>query len=157
MPVNITNVELGTVMTQALSFVLSLADEKQISIDSGQVDSCHVEVKADAVRFKQVLINLLSNAIKYNRDAGSVTLSCESVSETRVRINVADTGPGIPESERHLIFQPFERLNADNTQVEGTGIGLALCKRLVEAMRGEIDFQSVPGEGSTFWVELNKG
>ena len=71
-----------------------------------------------------------------------------------LRVSIADTGPGIPEEKLHLLFSPFERLGAERSGVEGTGIGLALTKRLVEAMNGTIGVSSKPGKGTTFWVEL---
>jgi signal transduction histidine kinase len=95
----------------------------------------------------------LSNAIKYNRQGGSVTLSCDVVSDY-VRIAVADTGAGIPDERRQEMFQPFHRLGAERTHIEGTGIGLVLCKRLVEAMDGRIGFESTVNVGSRFWFEL---
>lgn len=110
-------------------------------------------VLADRQRLKQVLLNLFANAVKYNREGGSVTATCKVVPE-RLRISVVDTGPGIaPEQIPHL-FVPFNRLEADGTGVEGTGLGLALSRRLVEAMGGAIGVESTPGEGSTFWIEL---
>jgi CheY-like chemotaxis protein len=109
---------------------------------------------ADAQRLKQILLNLLSNAIKYNRAGGSVTVGCERISPTRLRITVTDTGIGIPPEKLGLLFVPFERLGAERTTVEGAGIGLALSLRLAEAMGGTIAVESVAGEGSTFWVEL---
>ena len=105
-------------------------------------------------RLKQILLNLLSNAVKYNRLHGTVTISCEQRDPTRLRIRVADTGPGIRAEQLGQVFVPFERLGAERTDIEGTGIGLALSRRLAEAMGGTVDVESIPGEGCTFWVEL---
>ncbi len=101
-----------------------------------------------------MLLNLLSNAVKYNREGGDVTITCEGSASGGVRITVADTGPGIPPDMMDRLFVPFERLGAERTAVEGTGIGLSISKRLVELMGGDIGAESEMGRGSTFWVEL---
>ena len=110
---------------------------------------------ADRQRLSQVLLNLLSNAVKYNRTGGTVSVSCSpAVRAGFVRLGVTDTGHGLDAAALDKLFTPFERLGAEHTNVEGTGIGLALSKRLVEAMGGSIGVDSIPGRGSTFFVEL---
>jgi CheY-like chemotaxis protein len=101
-----------------------------------------------------VLLNVLSNAIKYNRTGGSVDLSFEVVDRARVRTVIADTGIGIEPDRLVGLFEPFERLGAEHSDVEGTGLGLALAKRLTEAMGGSISVDSRPGEGTNFVIEL---
>lgn len=113
-------------------------------------ESC---VLADRQRLRQVLMNLVSNAIKYNRPGGYVRLSVGTEGE-RVRFRVKDTGMGISPDRMPNLFQPFERLGADHSGVEGTGLGLAVSKNLVSAMGGVIEVESSPGEGSTFSVLL---
>jgi CheY-like chemotaxis protein len=112
-------------------------------------------VKADRTRVKQVLVNLLSNAIKYNRAQGAVEVTCSASTEKRIRISVQDTGEGLSPEKLAQLFQPFNRLGQEASAEEGTGIGLVVSKRLVEAMGGEIGAQSTVGVGSVFWIELN--
>lgn len=112
-------------------------------------------VKADRTRVKQVLINLLSNAIKYNKLEGTVVVDCITMTPERVRISVEDTGAGLAAEKLTQLFQPFNRLGQEANVEEGTGIGLVLCKRLIELMGGVIGVESTVGVGSVFWVELN--
>jgi PAS domain S-box-containing protein len=113
-----------------------------------------VAVLADRQRVHQILLNFLSNAIKYNRPNGRVTVSLELVPPGRCRILVADTGAGLSEPKLALLFQPFERLGAEQTAVDGNGLGLALSRTIAEAMGGSVGASSVVDQGSTFWVEL---
>lgn len=111
-------------------------------------------VWVDRTRFAQILLNFGSNAIKYNRPNGSVTFNVAAASAARLRIKVADTGLGIPLEKQPLIFQPFQRAGQETGPIEGTGIGLVITRRLAELMGGAVGFTSVPGQGSTFWVDV---
>lgn len=110
-------------------------------------------VNADYTRTKQVLLNLLSNAIKYNRANGSIDISVAH-SVDHVRISVTDTGPGIAAERQHELFEPFNRLDAEGGNIEGSGIGLAITRELVERMNGDVGVDSLLGKGSTFWFTL---
>lgn len=112
-------------------------------------------VSADRIRLKQILINLLSNAIKYNKASGTVDVYCSMKNPGRIRISVKDTGDGLSPEKINGLFQPFNRLGQESSTTEGTGIGLVVCKRLVELMAGVIGVDSIVGEGSVFWIELN--
>jgi len=151
-------VALAPLLADCLSLLRPQASARgivlQLAADGPGPDA---QVWADPVRLKQVLLNLLSNAIKYNRREGQVLLSCRSVEDRlgpRLRLTVADTGPGLTAAQCARLFVPFERLEADRDAIEGTGIGLAIAKRLVELMEGRIGVDSRPGEGSAFWFEL---
>jgi PAS domain S-box-containing protein len=138
---------------ETVDLIRPLADQRdiQLVIDRSQCD-CYVF--ADRQRTKQVLLNLLSNAVKYNRPRGTVAIGCEQPTPTRLRITIADTGPGIAADQLDQLFTPFERLGAEHTDVEGTGIGLALSQKLTEAMAGTLTATSTLGQGSTFAVDL---
>ena len=118
--------------------------------DNSSVSAIYV----DPIRFKQVLINLLSNAIKYNREGGKIDILCTCDDVDVIRIAISDSGEGIPPLAQEQIFQPFNRLGREAGPIEGTGIGLAITKDLVERMNGKIYFESIPGMGTTFWVEF---
>ncbi|MCG5516701.1 MULTISPECIES: ATP-binding protein [unclassified Ectothiorhodospira] len=153
---SIENIPLQELVGECLMLVTPLADARQIRIDPGP----HTDrvALADRMRLKQVMINLLSNAIKYNRDGGDVRLDIRGDEKADwLRISVTDTGKGIPPDKLDQLFQPFTRLEGCTEGVEGTGIGLAISRRLIEVMGGEIGVDSQPGEGSTFWVRLPQG
>jgi PAS domain S-box-containing protein len=114
-----------------------------------------LHVWADQRRLSQVLLNLISNAIKYNRPGGSVRITAEAGPEELVTIRIADTGHGIDSAQLHKLFQPFQRLGAERTRIAGTGLGLAVTKAMLEAMRGTIDLHSSPGTGTEVTISLD--
>ena len=138
---------LGTVA----EIMLPVAMKAGIRLEVKQSDT--PDVRADDLRLRQSLINLVANAVKYSREGGTVVLSALALND-RVRLVVTDAGCGIPAARQAELFEPFHRLGAEYTAVEGTGLGLALAKRLVEAMGGSVGFVSTVGEGSTFWIDL---
>ena len=131
----------------------ALAAEVRIAVDV----PLHETAYADRTRLRQVLINLLSNAVKYNRAGGSVRVRAQrSPSDpTRVRIDVVDSGRGIERDRLHEVFEPFNRLGAEQGVIPGTGIGLTIALRLVQSMGGRIEVASIPDEGTRFRVELD--
>jgi len=146
-------VPLHETVRQAIELVRPSAAESNISVRADTIDE-GLHVLADRQRLQQVLLNLLSNAIKYNRPSGTVTVACERA-EHRVSTHVTDTGEGIAADKLERLFTPFDRLGAEASGVEGTGLGLALSKSLVDAMGGTMRVQSQPGTGTTFSVDLS--
>ena len=144
-------VSLDELVQDCVGIITLQASERGIGIEVGDITD--VSVRADQQRLRQVLLNFLSNAIKYNRPKGRVIVSTEA-SEDIVRLSVADTGLGISPEMVERLFIPFDRLNAESTGIEGTGLGLALSKNLTEAMGGTLTFDSTPGKGSIFTIQL---
>jgi signal transduction histidine kinase len=146
-------VDVYQVLKDTIDLIGPLAAERAISLQAPSPQDCAWTVQADPQRLKQVLLNLASNAVKYNRHGGSISLTCHA-GDGRLRIAVADTGPGIPADKLPRLFTQFDRLGAEHTSVQGTGMGLVLSKRLAEAMGGALTVDSVEGQGTTFTLEL---
>jgi protein-histidine pros-kinase len=146
-------VSLDELFKETEDLVRPLAQENRIRIEETPRDAGQ-HVFADQQRLRQVLLNLLTNAVKYNRPAGLVQIASQVNDAGIMRISIRDTGNGMSESELQRLFTPFERLTAEQSGVEGTGLGLALSRRLVEAMDGKMGVESTRGTGSTFWIEL---
>lgn len=145
-------INLDEVLKQCFTLIQQQINEKNLHLIDN-VSGNAFTIKADNTRIKQVLLNLLSNAIKYNKNFGEITLTYEQVSEQRLRINITDMGKGISAQDIPKLFSPFVRLNA-TADIEGTGIGLVITKKLTELMDGNIGVHSSVGKGSTFWIEL---
>ncbi len=154
MTLNVEPVALVGVLEESMTLVGSLAAAAQIHIRRTPQPAGAEVVLADFQRLTQILLNLLTNAIKYNRQGGSVVVSSTIPRPGWLRISVEDTGWGIASDQLQRLFVPFERLDVAQPRIEGTGLGLALSKGLIEAMGGTIGVTSSAGVGSTFWIEL---
>jgi len=150
----IVQTRLSDAFSGAFSVIIPLARRHGIQVDFHMESLAQLHVMADPLQLNSVLINLLSNAVKYNRPQGWIFVGARTTAEGTVRIEIRDTGFGIPDRLAEAAFEPFNRLGAEGTQIEGTGLGLSITKRLVQMMAGTLGFESVPGEGCTFWVEL---
>lgn len=159
----VETVIVGEVLGECLNMIAHLAGQRGIDITfmcdgekSSVEDMCQkkLEVQADKTRLKQVLFNLLSNAVKYNNENGKIIISSSQSDKGHVRISIQDTGSGITEEKQLQLFKAFNRLGAEHSEVEGTGIGLVIAKNIVEMMDGSIGVESTPDVGATFWIEL---
>ncbi|PYK31417.1 MAG: hypothetical protein DME57_03815 [Verrucomicrobia bacterium] len=154
MQLSLEAVCVAEAIEETLDLMRPLAHERRIKLVADVDLDATVHVMADRQRFKQVLLNLLTNAVKYTPVGGSVTVSYHQNGDDKLRIRVADTGPGIAKEKVARLFTPFDRLGAEMSGVEGTGLGLALSQRLMQAMQGAIGVEDTANNGSTFWVEL---
>jgi PAS domain S-box-containing protein len=144
---------VAEVIDEAVSLARPLCGKQQITIEVVEPVEPDLSVLADRRRLLQVFLNLLSNAVKYNRPQGRVTVSHHAMDGGRIRIEVSDTGPGIPAERVSRLFTPFDRLGAERISRDGTGLGLALSKHLTDAMGGTLGFSNREG-GATFHVDL---
>jgi PAS domain S-box-containing protein len=151
--VTLRSIDVSTAVMDILHLLQPLAAERDVSIASHGLDE-PAWARADEQRTKQVLLNLLSNAIKYNRGGGEVHVRIAPAGDGRMAIRITDTGQGIAPENLKRLFSPFDRLGAEQSSIEGTGLGLALSKLMAEAMHGRLDVESEVDVGSTFVLEL---
>ncbi len=150
---SLETVDVMRVLDETVRIIQPIAEAYQVSVELEPASS-GLYVVADEQRLEQVMLNLLSNAIKYNRAGGHVLVSCQVHSPDLVRLEVRDTGVGISAEKMTRLFMPFDRLGAEETGIEGSGIGLTLSKHLVEAMHGALSLQSDYNQGTTVQVDL---
>ncbi len=147
----IQSVPIRTAFTDVVDTMRPLADKKSQTLEQHAVPD--LSVRADTTRFKQVLMNLLGNAIKFTPEGGKIELSAQRLGDV-VRVEVRDSGPGIPLEEQQRIFEAFYRLGQTGNGTEGTGLGLAITQRLIELHGGHLGIESQPGSGSCFYFTL---
>ncbi len=153
-------VQLNSIIYEMMEIVRQQAVERNLTLNLISSFETMLFVKSDRQRLKQILLNLISNAIKYNKEGGSVVVKTEKMPYDSVRqyipvrISIIDTGLGISPEFLPRLFSPFERLGAEKSRTEGTGLGLAVVKKLIDALGGQIGAESTLGEGSTFWIEI---
>lgn len=151
-PLELGLVDVGELMRESAELVRAEMNERGLRLNL-DLPEAKLQVWAEPRRLRQVLLNLLSNAIKYNKPDGQVTLSYQ-VAAGQLRLLVEDTGLGIASDLQHKVFEPFQRLGRENSMIQGTGIGLSLCRELASLMHGRMGLHSEEGIGSSFWIEL---
>lgn len=155
--VNFEKININELISSICLLMKPQADRRSIKIENNFTSAnVQFEINADALKLKQVVLNIISNAIKYNHEKGTVTISCIKTDDTKIRLSIADSGAGVPEEVFPQLFEPFNRLDMVNSSIQGTGIGLTICKQLVKLMGGEIGVFRNKSKGLTFWVEFEE-
>jgi len=154
--VRVTPLNICPILEECLTLIGPMAKERNIELSS-EISACTAEkLLADEVRLKEIFLNLLSNAVKYNKDSGSISISCEKRDKGCMRISFKDTGMGLSKENQKLVFTPFAQLKGVDPAIQGAGIGVSIANHLVELMGGSMGVTSKLGEGSTFWMELKQ-
>jgi PAS domain S-box-containing protein len=154
--ISLEPVQLNSIILETLDVIYPMAQEKSIKIEFKNQKMDNFFVKSDHQKLKQVLLNLVNNAVKFNKDSGLVTIKAEKYKNEKIRISIIDTGKGIAPEEIPKLFNPFQRIGSEISVIEGTGLGLAVSKKLMEAMHGSIGVESEIDKGSTFWIEFSQ-
>jgi len=149
---NMEDCDLQTLLGQCIELVEAQATEADVSVTL--TSSTDLVVRADHQRLTQSVLNLLTNGIKYNQPGGQAEIEAGKTSDAMISISVSDNGIGIARERFGELFEPFNRLGHEDSAIEGTGIGLAIVDKLIEAMDGSISVKSTPGEGSTFTIHI---
>lgn len=144
---------INTVLKHTLTILEPLFKTKSISLNNHLAEKTFKEIKVDEQSLTQILINLITNAIKYNSDNGYINIFGEEIDDKFLRVSIQDTGQGVPDYLTDTIFEPFTRAK-NVASIEGSGVGLSLCKKLITLMHGKIDFTSTESKGSTFWIDI---
>lgn len=152
--IDLSEIKVSHVINEAIKFVKASNYEQLNNIEIEFELDNDITVYSDTTRLRQIMINLLSNAHKYNNENGRIAVKAFALNSDYIRIEVSDTGIGIEKDKISLLFTPFERLGQEFTNIDGSGIGLALCKKLIEKMGGNIGVSSVINKGSTFWIDV---
>ncbi len=150
---SLESILINDLVQETLESLQPIAKQYQVQLIPPSSLACRHWVYADFTRTKQVLINLITNAIKYNQPGGKVRLTCQPL-EQQLLLEIEDTGVGIAAEKMHQLFQPFNRLGAEASEIEGTGVGLSLSQQLIELMQGQMGARSEKGRGSCFWFTL---
>jgi len=154
--VSIETIDTNILVSQVLVLIKPQAEQNGITLENKVSSHNSFKIRADHKKLKQVLLNLCSNAIKYNSENGVLTILCNEENEHKITLSVRDTGNGVSEELFPNLFEPFDRLDKANSNIQGTGIGLTICKQLVEQMGGAIGVFKNLDKGLTFWVEFDK-
>ncbi len=150
----VAEVSLHDLLDDCDGLTQSMADKNNIKLEVIKPE-VNVTFVSDNTRLKQILLNLISNAIKYNNSGGEVVVSVSNAAKGKLRISVRDNGFGIPDAQKASVFVAFNRLGRESGEKEGTGIGLSICKDLIEQMGGTLNFTSEEEKGSEFWIEMD--
>lgn len=156
-PISISDASLNRITLESIALVEHKINYRNITIHNLMPEHDEICIRCDETRVKEVLVNLLTNAVKYNNDNGLISIGYKQINNDVIRVYVSDTGKGLSEKEKTLIFEPFNRLGAEYTDIEGVGIGLTIAKKLMEMMGGSIGIESKKGEGSTFYIDCPIG
>jgi len=141
-------------LNYALCMIKPLVDKNSIQIIDNVSSLPDIDINVDERRFKQVLLNILSNAIKYNSENGKVTIDCSLNDENMLCLSIVDSGEGLTPEQHDSLFKPFDRAGAENSHIEGTGLGLVISRGYIEKMGGQLTVESVVGKGSCFWIKV---